>query len=91
MRTLGEEPTDVLLCDLMIPDMDGLEALRALGERGSAPKIIVMSGGGAYPGTGGDLLRLAGRLGADRVLDKPFMPEALLDAVERVLGDAGPT
>jgi CheY-like chemotaxis protein len=91
VRVLGEEPTDVLLCDLLMPEMDGLEVIRALAGQGSAPKIIAMTGGGSYPEAGGDLLKIAGYLGAVRVLEKPFPSQALLDAVEQVLGGAGPT
>jgi CheY-like chemotaxis protein len=89
VRMLGEEPTDLVLCDLMMPEMDGLEVIRALAGQGSALKIIAMSGGGAYPESGGNLLKVAGYLGAVRVLEKPFPPQTLLDAVEQVLGGAG--
>jgi CheY-like chemotaxis protein len=74
---------DLVLCDLFMPDVDGLEMIRAL--RGEFPgvKVIAMSAGG-FHGTV-DLLAVARRLGAAEVLPKPFTSSALVEAVERVL------
>jgi FixJ family two-component response regulator len=53
--------------------------------RGREPKIpvIAMSGGGIQEGL--DVLSIAGRLGATKVLYKPFARRQLLDAIAEAL------
>ncbi len=74
---------DVVLCDLFMPDLDGMQVIRQLREESPDVKIIAMSGGGAN----GNLnqLPLALRIGADEILFKPFGRAALLAAIDQVL------
>ena len=44
LKLLGELKPDILLLDLVLPKLDGLELLRRLPESGCAPHIIVLSG-----------------------------------------------
>jgi CheY-like chemotaxis protein len=76
-------PADVVLCDLYMPGKDGIETLRELRQEFPDVRIIAMSGGGAI--SGGAALRFARNLGAREVLAKPFGPEDLLLAVQRVI------
>lgn len=78
-----QQPTDVVVTDIFMPEQDGVEVLiemRGLAER---PKLIVMSGGGQLGFV--DLNPVALLLGADRVLVKPFDQATFLQAVEEVL------
>jgi CheY-like chemotaxis protein len=74
---------DVLLLDIFMPGMDGLETMRLIHQRKPLIPIIVISGhpmasdSGACP----DFLTMATRLGAVSSLQKPFKPAALLAAV----------
>ena len=70
---------DAVICDIVMPEMDGLETIQALG--GRAPVIAVS---GAGPGYLFDALAF----GAAKVLEKPFDQTALLRAVEDVLRPA---
>lgn len=81
---------DLLLTDIFMPDIEGLELIRWVRRNRSGLKVIAMSGGGTlFPGF--DPLRNAATLGADAVLAKPFEPPALHDAVARALAaGAGP-
>lgn len=72
-------PTDVVLLDILMPEREGLETIRALRRLNPQVRIIAMSGGGQ---TGSmDFLHVATALGAQRALRKPFRQQELLDAV----------
>ena len=78
-----EHGADLVLVDIFMPAMDGLEVIRALRAAVPRPKLVVMSGGGGIGPE--DILRMAAALGAERTLTKPFAPTALLGAVRDVL------
>ena len=77
---------DVVLMDLGLPDMDGLDAARAIRESSRVPIIIVSA-------RGDELDRVLGlELGADDYVVKPFSQRELLArirAVTRRAGDSG--
>jgi DNA-binding response OmpR family regulator len=78
-----ENPADLVITDLIMPDKEGLETIRELRAEAPGVKIIAMSGGGRTSTT--TYLQLAGRLGAAKVLSKPFSQQELLDAITTVL------
>ena len=84
LAALREGPAELLLCDVFMPEMDGIETILQLQRHGHAPKIIAMSGGGSHLDRQ-NVLKIAGHLGAVRVLEKPFTADVLLDAVGDVL------
>lgn len=83
---------DLLVVDLFMPGMDGLETLREARQRRADLPVIVMSGtslGG--PGQEApDFLAMGVKLGAVRSIQKPFKPRDIIDAVQASLGDAAP-
>ena len=74
---------DLVITDLMMPDCDGLEVIMNVRRLRPGAAIIAMSGGGRTVVR--NLLPMARDLGACAVLDKPFMPDALMTAVEAAL------
>jgi CheY-like chemotaxis protein len=78
---------DVVLTDVLMPDMDGVEILRTLVKREQRPRIIVITGGSAMQGM--DFLAIAPALGADSAIAKPIRARALLAAVDAVLEVSG--
>jgi CheY-like chemotaxis protein len=74
---------DVLLLDIFMPGMDGLETMRLIHQRKPLIPIIVISGHpiAPDPGSSPDFLTMATKLGAVSSLQKPFKPAALLAAV----------
>lgn len=80
---LKEQSPDLVITDIFMPEGDGFEMLNEL--RGREPKVpvIAMSGGGVQDGL--DVLAIAGRLGATKVLYKPFARRQLLDAIAEAL------
>jgi DNA-binding response OmpR family regulator len=76
-------PAEVIITDILMPEQEGFETIRELRRDFPTTGIIAMSGGGQI---GSDnLLVIAERLGAQRVLQKPFGLQELLDAVHELL------
>jgi len=83
MAALSEAPADLLVTDINMPGMDGIEILTALRKQGSAMPVIAMSGGGYLDKD--LLLTSASMLGALVTLEKPFALDELRSAVEQAL------
>lgn len=81
LRLLASESIDVVLCDLKMPDMDGIDVLRAAKRLQPGIEFILMTAF-ATVGTAVEALRL----GAYDYLTKPFEPEAARAVVLRALG-----
>ena len=79
-----EQSVDLVITDIIMPDMEGIELIRALRHDDPAMKIIAMSGGGRAGAN--DYLDLAKQLGAEQILSKPFSQQELRDAITAVLG-----
>lgn len=73
---LNGHKVDVVLTDLFMPEMDGIEVIAALKRRFPGVKVVAMSG---RPGV--DYLNVAKELGAARILRKPFAMEELFSAL----------
>ena len=84
LRMVGEQPVDLVITDLFMPDVDGFEVIRTLARDHPGLPVIAMSG--EPVDLGASMLEVAGQLGAVRVLLKPFTPEALFEAVEACFG-----
>jgi two-component system response regulator FixJ len=67
-----------ILLDMRMPGMDGLAVMRALHLRDDRYPILVLTGHGDVP-----MAVEAMRLGAADFLEKPYAPEALLEAIGR--------
>lgn len=88
METLEIAPVDLIITDMLMPEMDGVESILAIRrKRPSAPVIAISAGARHQPA--GDLLRLAQALGASATLQKPLRRGELLAVVERLLADRG--
>lgn len=80
---------DLVITDLTMPEPDGIEIVRALSREVPRPRIIVISGGGERLDSLSNLRR-AQNLGVDRILEKPFRANALLELVNAVLEEGEP-
>ncbi len=69
---------DLVVTDIVMPDMEGLETIKRIRRHKPAIKILAVSGGGS---TKGDYLRCASGVGANAVLAKPFEPAQFLEIV----------
>jgi len=83
LRVLDEEPVDVLVTDIIMPDMEGFETVMEVRKRFPKLPIIAVSGGGRVGPT--DYLAMARSMGADSTLAKPVQPAALLAEAQWLL------
>jgi CheY-like chemotaxis protein len=80
------DPADLVLCDVFMPDKNGLDVIRELTGAFPGVRIIAMSGSGFSAAERS--LACAGRLGAAATIAKPFKPSEALALAEQVLGVA---
>jgi DNA-binding response OmpR family regulator len=79
LRRVAEEPPDLVVLDLMLPGMDGLEVCRRLRARWPIPVVMLTA-------LGDETDRLVGfETGADDYVTKPFSPRELALRVRSVL------
>jgi DNA-binding response OmpR family regulator len=78
---------DLVVTDLLMPDKDGLEVIRAIRESSAHTPILAMTAGLASLKE--PLLVAATALGANDVIEKPFRPGALRERVDALLAKAG--
>jgi DNA-binding NtrC family response regulator len=87
LALVERERFDLVICDLVMPDIDGISAIKRLKAGHPDIPVIAMSGG-ARLGTL-DTLALAREAGADELLRKPFDAASLRDIVNQALLRAG--
>lgn len=79
LQLIAEQPPDLVMLDLGLPDLDGTEVCRRIRERSKVPIIVLSARGGEA-----NKVR-ALDLGADDFVTKPFGPEELLARVRAAL------
>jgi CheY-like chemotaxis protein len=89
VRLYGTTPVDLVISDILMPEMDGIEALKALRQRNPELKLIAVSGGGKRLKM--DLLKVARILGATATFEKPYNIQDLLATVSRLLSPGAST
>jgi two-component system chemotaxis response regulator CheY len=72
---------DVVTLDLLMPVMDGLEALKAITKKDPKAKVIMVSAVGSE-----DKQAKAQAMGAGGYIRKPFKPTEIVDEINKVLG-----
>ena len=93
MRAFADGTVDLLIVDVFMPGMDGLEMIREVRRHRPALPVIVISGGSlggpalqATAVQSPDYLAMAVKLGAVRSIQKPFKPRDIAGAVRQCLG-----
>ncbi len=80
LAAMAEQTPDVLLLDLMLPDMDGLDILKKLSDQDSPTAVIVITANASL-----QVAIEAMRLGAMDFLVKPFTRDRLIVTIDNVL------
>jgi len=83
IKIYRENPADLIITDLLMPEKDGLETIMELRREFQDVKIIAMSGGGKVdPDT---YLQIAKTMGAIKTISKPFERKELLKTIQEIL------
>ncbi len=81
LDAFSQEPADVVVTDILMPEKDGVEFIRELRRAVPDVRIIAVTGfRGRY-----NRLPAARYLGAQYTLSKPFPMQELLDAIRQLL------
>ncbi len=83
LRLYRQNPAEIIITDLVMPEKEGLAVIIELRKINPQVRIIAISGGFAFDSK--LYLSMARKLGADQVLRKPFRPEELKAAIEALL------
>jgi len=89
LHVVRTQPIDLVVTDLVMPEVDGLEFIRQLAHLRPGTPVIAISGGGVWDAR--SLLEVAGTLGALRTLSKPFELPEFLSLVNEVLATRSPS
>lgn len=87
LKAMKSHPADLVICDLYMPNGDGLEAIPELRRQFPATKILAISGGSVHVNM--DFLPVAKKLGADLAIQKPFNRDRLIQLVTSLLSTGG--
>jgi len=83
LAAMEQHAVSLVITDMLMPGMDGIDVIHAIRKRNPALKVIAVSGGatnGSIPS-----LTMASRMGADRVMRKPFGARRLVWLVRELL------
>jgi len=76
---------DLIITDIVMPEKEGLETIINLKSENPSLKVIAISGGGRVDSR--EYLHSASLLGAERIFQKPFKKDEIVQAVNELLGE----
>jgi DNA-binding response OmpR family regulator len=82
LPVIQKETIHLVLLDLMMPRMNGLETLAKIKKQSPSTKVIMLTGYGNE-----DNIQMSQRLGADGFVNKPFGVETLLRHIKNLLSN----
>ncbi|MFC1835114.1 response regulator [Thermodesulfobacteriota bacterium] len=84
IKLYTQNPTDIIVTDIFMPDIGGIDTIAGLKGQFPDAKIIAISGGGGDVAAQ-DCLEFAERMGVDRTFSKPLSNEEFTAAVSELL------
>jgi DNA-binding NtrC family response regulator len=80
LEIIQKDPPDLVLLDIWLPGMDGIEVLKTLKTYNPGVKVLIMSGHGTI-----DTAVKATKLGAQDFIEKPFSLDRITESVKNAL------
>lgn len=85
LEAFRRHPASVVICDLFMPEKDGIETIMALRKEYPLVRIIAVSASARMGRV--NLLEVAQRLGASQIFEKPVEPQLIVAGVRKALED----
>lgn len=86
-----ENTYDAVVCDIVMPEQEGVKTITSMRRARSDVAIVAISGGlTKFGGKSIDILEIAERLGADRTLNKPLQLSELAKVVDEAIAARRP-
>ena len=86
LNIIARQNLDLVIIDILMPEIDGLELMAALRQSKPSLKTIAISGGGRIGRA--TYLQMAEAVGATKTLEKPFSQQEMLNILTEMLGPA---
>ena len=80
LEIIQKDPPDLVLLDIWLPGMDGIEVLKTLKTYNSGVEVLIMSGHGTI-----DTAVKVTKLGAQDFIEKPFSLDRITESIKNVL------
>ncbi|MEK9628681.1 MAG: UDP-3-O-acyl-N-acetylglucosamine deacetylase [Nitrospinota bacterium] len=80
LELIQKDPPDLVLLDIWLPGMDGIEVLKTLKTYNPGVEVLIMSGHGTI-----DTAVKATKLGAQDFIEKPFSLDRITESIQNVL------
>ena len=98
LRLLAKVQLDMVVTDIIMPKLNGVDAIKLIAHEFPAVRIIAISGGGNFDVIGNNSLAMtttshlaaAKHAGAHYILKKPFEAAELIQAVQKAIEDGSP-
>jgi CheY-like chemotaxis protein len=84
MAKFDKQQIKLIVTDILMPNMDGVEVITKLRRRKPTPTIVAISGGGAYL-QARDCIEWAKSLGVEHTFTKPFDRKAFMKVVKAAM------
>lgn len=84
LETICNERPDIIISDIKMPGLDGLEMISAIEQEGYSPYIIIVSGHSDF-----EYARTSLKLGVRDYILKPFVKEDIINTIAKAISDAG--
>lgn len=83
LKKFRENPPDLVITDIIMPEMEGISFIRELREHNKDIPIIAMTGN--VHGRMEEYLEISSQLGANEILHKPIQSNDFLDAINKLI------